>query len=84
VVKYLILVLAVVLLLWMLLGRQRRPPTRNDDVPRRTPPPAESAETMVECAHCGVHLPRGEAQLASGKPYCCDAHRIAGPRRAQS
>jgi uncharacterized protein len=82
--KYLILVLAVVLLLWMLLGRRRRPPAKGDDVPRRAPPPADSAEAMVECAHCGVHLPRSEAQLASGRPYCCEAHRVAGPRGAQS
>jgi uncharacterized protein len=81
-VKFLILVVAVVLLLWMLLGRQRRPPATDDDKPHRSPPSAEATEAMVECAHCGVHLPRSEAQLGSGRPYCCEAHRVAGPRGA--
>ena len=33
------------------------------------------AEDMVCCVHCGVHLPRNEAILASGKFYCSEAHR---------
>lgn len=32
-------------------------------------------EDMVRCAQCGVHLPMQEAIFASGKYYCCDAHR---------
>lgn len=32
-------------------------------------------EDMVRCAQCGVHLPAQEAIFASGKYYCCDAHR---------
>jgi hypothetical protein len=34
---------------------------------------------MVECAVCGVHLPRGEALPApDGRLYCCDEHRKLG------
>jgi hypothetical protein len=25
---------------------------------------------LVACAHCGVHLPRGEARSAAGGDYC--------------
>jgi uncharacterized protein len=35
---------------------------------------------MVPCAHCGVHLPSGEAFVNDqGQPFCSEAHlRAAG------
>ena len=33
-----------------------------------------SIESMVRCAHCGLHLPAGEAVLAAGKMYCSREH----------
>jgi uncharacterized protein len=39
---------------------------------------------MVECAHCGVHLPPADAEFdAAGLPYCGQAHRIAGARKRE-
>jgi len=35
------------------------------------------AEDMVRCAHCGVHLPRGESLRADGKDFCSAEHRDA-------
>jgi len=35
------------------------------------------AEDMVRCAHCGVHLPRGESVRAEGRDYCSAEHRDA-------
>jgi len=66
-----LLVLAVVGLgLWLFVrGR----------APRRAAPPRPAA--MVECAHCGVHLPATDAVLADSRVYCSEAHRLAGPRR---
>jgi uncharacterized protein len=32
-------------------------------------------EDMVRCEHCGVHLPRSESLLASGKFYCSPEHQ---------
>ncbi len=38
-------------------------------------------ESMVRCAHCGLHLPEGEAMKAvDGHRYCTAAHRDLGPR----
>lgn len=34
----------------------------------------ESAENMVQCASCRVHLPRSEAFLVNGNFYCSQAH----------
>ena len=38
-------------------------------------------ENMVRCAHCGLHLPEGEAvKTVDGYRYCTAAHRDLGPR----
>lgn len=77
--KLVILVVAIVLLLWLVFGRRRG---RRDAAapPRRPPkPPKSSAEGMVACAHCGVHLPRSEALVDGARLYCSAAHRLAGP-----
>jgi uncharacterized protein len=33
---------------------------------------------MVACAHCGLHLPRGEALEVSSRFFCSEEHRRAG------
>ena len=34
----------------------------------------KNVETMVQCSHCAVHLPRSEAYLVEGDFYCSKAH----------
>jgi len=34
----------------------------------------QDSEPMVQCAHCGVHLPRGEAIAWHGLHYCRRSH----------
>jgi uncharacterized protein len=75
--KYLLLLLVVGVVLFLMFGRQRKAPEKGRPATRRPNEPSP----MLACAHCGVHLPRDEAVLdAAGRPYCGDAHRIAGPR----
>lgn len=38
-------------------------------------PQPKSAEDMVRCAHCGVHLPRSEAIGSETTWFCSEAHR---------
>ncbi len=47
---------------------------------RRAKPPAAAPgpESMVRCAHCGVHFPGAEALSAGGRDYCCEEHRRLG------
>ena len=82
----LLLGVIVVALAWWTLGRRRdggagdrpakQPGSNRPGADRRGAP-----ATMLACAHCGVHLPQAEAVFdAGGRPYCGEAHRLAGPR----
>ena len=33
-----------------------------------------SAERVVACAQCGLHIPQSEALMRAGQPYCSQAH----------
>ncbi len=72
--KYLVVVLVVVFVGWLLL-RERKP---KSSAAHAAPSP-QSLE-VVACQHCGVHLPRIECVEDRKGVYCCEAHRLAGPR----
>jgi uncharacterized protein len=58
------LLLAIVLgIFWWLRDRAgtRQTAEKQEPPPRRTGAGDENIEPMVQCAHCGVHLPRGDA-----------------------
>ena len=42
-------------------------------------PQAKPLESMVRCAHCGIHLPRSEALLQGGQTWCNAEHARLGP-----
>lgn len=67
--KYLVLILVVLGVWWLLRAKGRRV-----DPPTPTPKPLQS---MVACAHCGVHLPSMEALPGRGGVFCGEAHRAA-------
>jgi uncharacterized protein len=73
--KYLVL-LGVIVLAWVLFFKSRRKPP-----PVGGAKDASRAAPMIACSHCGVHLPKTEALFdAEGRPFCGEAHRLAGPR----
>jgi uncharacterized protein len=69
--KFLLIVVVGVVLWWML--RRPRVASRRDAQP-------QAPATFVSCAHCGVHLPAGDAVRDGEIHYCSDAHRLAGPK----
>ncbi len=79
--KLLLMVAVLAVAAWFWMGR-RRPP----GAPPAAKPPTKKAadqapQSMIACAHCGVHLPQSDALMdAAGKPYCTEAHRLQGPR----
>ena len=72
------LLLAIVLgIFWWLRNRAgARQAAERQSPPRRSAARAdgENIEPMVQCAHCGVHLPRGEAIAWHGLHYCRRSH----------
>lgn len=77
--KYLLVLLVVVGGLWLLLRKRNPPAVRPATPPDKKTPPTLAA--MVACAHCDLRLPQAEALPdAQGRPYCSEAHRLAGPR----
>ena len=73
--KYLVVIVVIGLVLWFSLRRSPRvPPSRGTRPPGRPQP-------MVRCAHCGVHLPAGEAVPDGSLHYCSPAHRALGVRK---
>jgi uncharacterized protein len=64
----LFLFLAIAIVVYLLIRSYRK------NVPRQD---ITITEDMVRCAHCGVHLPKGESILAGGNFFCGAEHRDA-------
>ena len=76
--KYVLLIAVVGVVLWLMFGRGRRTEQVRQRETKRT---AAGPVSMLQCAHCGVHLPKSDALFAAGgRPYCGEPHRLAGPR----
>ena len=41
-----------------------------------------SAEKMVKCEYCGVHVLEKEALKSQGKYYCCQEHLVASQNKS--
>ncbi|HSW06125.1 PP0621 family protein [Aquabacterium sp.] len=74
--KYLLVLLVVGIGLWVLLKRVRGTGLKPPASPKTRLP-----QEMVECAHCGLHLPAADAVLEGRHVFCSDSHRLLGPRR---
>ena len=48
---------------------------------RGAPPKPKPLESMVRCAHCGIHLPRSDALLQNGQTWCSSDHARLGPAK---
>ena len=69
--KIILLVLGLLLVYWILRNYRRRVGRQG------TRPPAAGGEDMVQCARCGVHLPRSESVTTQGRFYCSQDHQRA-------
>jgi uncharacterized protein len=67
-----LLLLALGIVVYLIVSRMRNDGER----PRSAAPPPKSstAEDMVRCAVCKVHLPRSESFVSRGQYYCSDEH----------
>lgn len=67
--KYLFWLL-IALLAWWAYTRMRKA-----EQVKNASPASQAPQDMVPCAHCGIHLPRGEAVAGEKGLYCSTAHR---------
>ncbi|MFN3888006.1 MAG: PP0621 family protein [Aquabacterium sp.] len=83
--KYLLIGLLVWLLVIPALKRafgKQPSPRRSTAEPPAPPTSSGDVQDMVQCAHCGVHLPEAEAHHdRAGRPYCSAEHARGGPRQ---
>jgi uncharacterized protein len=72
---WLLVVLAVVV--WIDRSKKlRQNQTRQAPLKNATPANPATLESIVACAHCGLHVPVSEAKMSLGSQYyCSDAHR---------
>jgi uncharacterized protein len=71
--------LAIVLLgVWLVLRLVKRTLLKDD---RPSSPAATPPADMLRCDYCGVFVPRSEATMAHGKPYCSDGHAEAASKK---
>lgn len=79
-------VIVVALLIARVLARQATKSTLASKQPKQAPPRVpptkpQHPESMVRCAHCGIHMPRSEAVLMDGKTWCSQEHARLGVRQ---
>ncbi|HUJ85809.1 MAG TPA: PP0621 family protein [Burkholderiales bacterium] len=74
--RLLIFALAVFGLIWLL---KRALDGHTSDAAGQAPGERGAPGDLVRCAHCGLHLPRGEAHAAGERLYCSEEHARLGP-----
>ena len=62
----LLLLMVIAAVVYLLIRTYRK----NTSQPDKT-----TAEDMVRCAYCGVHLPKGESIQSGGQFFCSTEHR---------
>jgi len=76
--RVVLLLLGVVALVW-LLRRAFDPTSERSAADRATGSgPSQEVDELVRCAHCGVHVPRVDAQLRDGRHFCSGEHARLG------
>lgn len=64
----LLLIIAIAAVIYLLIRSYRKQAPQQDKT---------TAEDMVRCAHCGVHLPKGESIQDHEQFFCGTEHRDA-------
>lgn len=70
--KFFIVLGIVLLVVWLWRSGRRDSAESQRPAPPPTPP---HPQEMVRCAHCNVHLPRGDALIGRVGYYCSPEHR---------
>lgn len=69
-------VLAAIVVMWLTRGKKISS-SQNAAASDANAAPDKVIEPMVQCAHCGIHLPASEAVgTPSGTVFCSEEHRL--------
>jgi uncharacterized protein len=63
-------ILLLAIAIWLLYAVVKRYLTSVDQNDKA----AEKPEDMVQCNHCGVHLPKSDSLIVNDQHYCCEEH----------
>jgi uncharacterized protein len=75
--KFLLWLIVGALFVVWLLRNKKSPPSTQPPRQRSSNADTESAEAMLQCRHCGIHIPASEAVLDSaGTAFCSESHRL--------
>ena len=72
-------IILVALIVMRLLARHSAARHRRARATPRRPVP-KRMQSMVQCAHCGLHLPSSDAIHRDGRTWCSQEHAKAGTR----
>jgi len=78
--RLLVLVVLAVLAVWLIRRAMLHASRPEQGEPGM--PSAKAEGDLVKCAHCGTHLPLGEARAVGDRLYCSDEHARLGPGRS--
>lgn len=66
-----LLLLAIIVWLLYLILKRYTGSLRNSSADQNTP----DASLMVQCRHCGLHVPKSDSIMTGDDYYCCEEHR---------
>ena len=76
--KYLLVLFVVAVAIWLWRRNRREEMEQKAGARPAAPPTVGPPQSMVRCAHCGLHLPAADAIAGpQGSVYCSEAHRQA-------
>jgi uncharacterized protein len=64
-------ILLIAIAVWLLINIIKR---YSNSLNEPKKPPETTAEDMVRCSYCGVHLPKSDSFFIKNQYYCCEAH----------
>jgi len=80
-VLFWVAVVLVVLVVMRIVARNAASRTQAPPAARSRTRTPKRFEAMVQCAHCGVHLPAADALKSHGKTWCSQEHARLGSRQ---
>lgn len=67
----LLILAAIIYIIWRFYQRLRAEQRQR----RAAQPPPSTAERMLKCPQCGLHVPEHEAFVHRGRGFCCQEHQ---------